>query len=49
MNRKTAEETERMSLPGSIEREPAFAHYPAIDIPELDVAGASLRVIIGDA
>lgn len=31
------------------ERESAFAHYPATDIPELDVAGASVRVIMGEA
>jgi len=27
------------------EREPAFEHYPAIDIPELDVASVRVRVI----
>lgn len=31
------------------EREPAFAHYAASDIPELDVAGVSVRVIMGEA
>lgn len=31
------------------EREPAFEHYPALDIPELEVAGASVRVIMGEA
>lgn len=31
------------------EREPAFEHYPAIDIPELDVAGVRVRVIMGEA
>jgi redox-sensitive bicupin YhaK (pirin superfamily) len=31
------------------EREPAFEHYPATAIPGLDVAGARVRVIMGEA
>ncbi|MBL8306858.1 MAG: pirin family protein [Rubrivivax sp.] len=31
------------------EAEPAFAHTPAADIPELEVGGAQLRVLIGEA
>lgn len=31
------------------EREPAFEHFPALDIPELEVSGARVRVIMGEA
>jgi redox-sensitive bicupin YhaK (pirin superfamily) len=31
------------------ERTPAFLHYPADDIPRLDVDGITVRVIIGEA
>lgn len=31
------------------EREPAFEHFPQTDIPEFDVAGVRVRVIMGDA
>jgi redox-sensitive bicupin YhaK (pirin superfamily) len=31
------------------EREAAFQHYPAADLPDLDINGVSVRVIIGDA
>jgi len=39
-----------MALPQAEEsREPSFVHYPAADLPELEVGGATLRVIIGEA
>jgi len=39
-----------MALPGDKEEiEPAFAHYPAGDLPEFEVDGVVVRVIIGDA
>jgi hypothetical protein len=31
------------------ETEPRFEHYPAEDVPEVNLAGASLRVIVGQA
>ena len=39
-----------MALPTELEEcEPAFVHYPASDLPELDIAGVTVRVIIGEA
>jgi redox-sensitive bicupin YhaK (pirin superfamily) len=39
-----------MALPDSEEeRAPAFQHYPAADLPGIDVNGVHVRVIIGDA
>ena len=39
-----------MALPdGDEEREPAFQHYPAADLPGIDMNGVSVRVIIGEA
>lgn len=39
-----------MALPdGEEETDPAFEHYPADSLPELDVDGSSVRVIIGEA
>ena len=39
-----------MALPArEEEREPAFEHYPADLLPEFELDGAALRVIIGDA
>ena len=39
-----------MALPdGEEERDPSFKHYPAADIPEIDVGGVTTRVIIGEA
>lgn len=39
-----------MALPESEEeREAAFQHYPAADLPDIEVNGASVRVIIGEA
>jgi hypothetical protein len=39
-----------MALPdGEEERDPAFQHYPAEDIPETKVDGVRIRVIIGEA
>ncbi len=39
-----------MALPTDQEsREPAFAHYPASDLPEFERGGATIRVIIGEA
>ena len=39
-----------MALPTELEEcEPAFVHYPAGDLPELDIAGVTVRVIIGEA
>ena len=39
-----------MALPESEEeREAAFQHYPAADLPDIDVNGVNVRVIIGDA
>ena len=39
-----------MALPDDEEeREPAFQHYPAADLPDIDMHGVSVRVIIGDA
>ena len=39
-----------MALPESEqEREAAFQHYPAADLPDIDVDGARVRVIIGEA
>lgn len=38
-----------MALPDEEEeREPAFAHYPAADLPELDIDGCSVRIIMGE-
>jgi redox-sensitive bicupin YhaK (pirin superfamily) len=39
-----------MALPDhEAEREPAFVHYPAADLPELNLDGVTVRVIIGEA
>ncbi len=39
-----------MALPeDQQEMEPAFAHTPAADLPEIDEGGATVRVIIGEA
>ena len=39
-----------MALPdGQEEIDPAFEHYPADTLPELDVDGSAVRVIIGEA
>ena len=39
-----------MALPDhEQERDPAFTHYPDSDLPELDIDGSKVRVIIGDA
>jgi redox-sensitive bicupin YhaK (pirin superfamily) len=39
-----------MALPlDQEEREPAFAHFPAGDLPGFDVGGTSVRVIMGEA
>ena len=39
-----------MALPhGKEEIEPAFEHTPASDLPELEIGGATIRIIIGDA
>jgi redox-sensitive bicupin YhaK (pirin superfamily) len=39
-----------MALPdGEEEREPAFEHYPASDLPNIDVNGVKISVIIGEA
>ena len=39
-----------MALPdGKEEIEPAFAHTPAADLPELKLGGATIRIIIGGA
>jgi redox-sensitive bicupin YhaK (pirin superfamily) len=39
-----------MALPESEqEREAAFQHYPAADLPDIDVNGVNVRVIIGEA
>ncbi len=39
-----------MALPAKQEeREPAFVHYPAAELPELDIGGVAIRVIIGAA
>jgi redox-sensitive bicupin YhaK (pirin superfamily) len=39
-----------MALPdGEEECDAAFQHYPAEDLPEIDVDGAKVRVIIGEA
>ena len=39
-----------MALPvDEQERDPAFQHYPAADIPEVEVGGVTVRVIIGEA
>jgi redox-sensitive bicupin YhaK (pirin superfamily) len=39
-----------MALPdGDEEVEPAFVHHPAADLPELDVGGVRVRVILGEA
>jgi redox-sensitive bicupin YhaK (pirin superfamily) len=39
-----------MALPEEEEeREPAFQHYPAADLPDIEVNGVSVRVIIGEA
>lgn len=38
-----------MALPESDEEcEPAFVHYPARDLPELDIRGATVRIIMGE-
>ena len=37
-----------MALPDhEEERDPAFAHFPAADLPELDVDGCTVRIIMG--
>jgi len=39
-----------MALPTDFEEcEPSFVHYPALELPELDINGVSVRVIIGRA
>jgi len=39
-----------MALPDhEEEHEPAFKHYPAADLPEFDMDGVTVRVIIGEA
>ena len=39
-----------MALPTDQEEcEPAFVHYPASTLPEFDIAGVTVRVIIGEA
>lgn len=39
-----------MALPdGKEEIEPAFVHTPAADLPQLEMGGATIRIIIGDA
>ena len=39
-----------MALPdGKEEIEPAFEHTPAADLPELEIGGATVRIIIGEA
>ena len=39
-----------MALPDSEEeREPGFRHYPAEDLPDIDVNGVNVRVIMGEA
>lgn len=39
-----------MALPAELEEcEPAFVHHPAGDLPEVDLAGPIVRVIIGEA
>lgn len=39
-----------MALPNDQEEcEPGFAHHPAADIPQLDVGGVTVRVVIGKA
>jgi redox-sensitive bicupin YhaK (pirin superfamily) len=39
-----------MALPTDMEEcEPAFVHYPAGELPELNIAGVNVRVIIGEA
>ena len=39
-----------MALPTDLEEcEPAFVHYPAGELPEFDIAGVTVRVIIGEA
>ncbi len=39
-----------MALPDAEEeREPAFVHYPAAELPEFEIASATIRVIVGAA
>ena len=39
-----------MALPTELEEcEPAFVHYPASELPEFDIAGVTVRVIMGEA
>ena len=39
-----------MALPeNEQERDAAFQHYPAADLPDIDIDGVSVRVIIGEA
>ena len=39
-----------MALPDhEEERDPEFIHYPAAELPELDIDGSTVRVIIGEA
>jgi hypothetical protein len=39
-----------LALPDAeLERDPAFTHYPASRIPSVDLAGVSVRLIIGEA
>lgn len=39
-----------MALPvDEEEREPAFVHYPATDLPELDMDGCTVRIIMGES
>ncbi len=38
-----------MALPDDEEeREPAFVHYPAAELPELDIDGCTVRIIMGE-
>jgi redox-sensitive bicupin YhaK (pirin superfamily) len=38
-----------MALPvDEEEREPSFVHYPATDLPELDIDGCTIRIIMGE-
>ncbi len=38
-----------MALPvDEEEREPAFVHYPAAELPELDMEGSTVRIIMGE-
>lgn len=38
-----------MALPDhEEEREPSFVHYPAAELPELDIGGCTIRIIMGE-